>query len=66
MNFGTNNFKWGIKVFLIILWAMLTIVTCAGVWNYVADAFVRWCSVALMAFNCVALGVSIYKSIKEE
>lgn len=53
--FGTNNFKWGIKVFLIIVWAMLTIATCAGVWNSGAEPFAGWAALLLLIFNAAAI-----------
>lgn len=66
MNFGTNNFKWGIKVFLIIIWALLTIATCAGVWNSGAEPFVGWAALLLLIFNATAITGSVIKIINEK
>ena len=51
-NWGTNNFWWGVKVAALILYLLVTIVTCAGVWNYCKEYFVIVGSVILLVINC--------------
>ena len=51
-----------IRVFALIVGALLTIITCAGVWNYCPDVFVKVCAILLFCANGYALvryGMSI-------
>ncbi len=53
------------KIVCLYLYAMLTIITCAGVWNYNPEGFVKVCAGFLFAAN----GLSIYclaKKLKKE
>lgn len=53
------------KIVCLLLYAMLTIITCAGVWNYNPEDFVKVCAGFLFAAN----GLSIYclaKKLKKE
>ena len=48
--------KW-IKIVALIVWALATIITCAGVWNYCPEDFVKAVAVALFIAN----GYAIYR-----
>lgn len=57
-----NIIKWA-KLAAIVIYALLTIITCAGVWNYCPEAFVKWCTAAIFVCNGAAaffLGRRIY------
>ena len=58
-----NNIKKGLKVVLLAIYGILTIMTCAGVWNYNPEGFIKWCALALGLCNA---GVIVYlaKTIK--
>lgn len=51
-----KEFIYWAKIVCLFLYGMLTIVTCAGVWNYNPEGFVKLCAGLLLAAN----GVSIY------
>lgn len=53
----------GIKVVLLAIYGILTIMTCAGVWNFNPEGFIKWCALALGLCNA---GVIVYlaKTIK--
>lgn len=42
--------KW-VKVIILALYCLLTIATCAGVWSFCPEPFVKWCAGILMAAN---------------
>lgn len=53
------------KIVCLFLYGLLTIITCAGVWNYNPEGFVKVCAGLLFAAN----GISIYclaKKLKKE
>ena len=58
-----NNIKKGLKVLGLAIYGILTIMTCAGVWNYNPEGFIKWCALALGLCNA---GVIVYlaKTIK--
>lgn len=55
MNFGTNNFKWGWKVLALFIYAILTIATCAGVWNSHPGAWLAVAAALLFASNATLI-----------
>ena len=58
-----NNIKKGLKVLVLAIYGLLTIATCAGVWNFNPEGFIKWCALALGLCNA---GVIVYlaKTIK--
>lgn len=46
-----NRMLWGAKVFALVIYVILTIATCAGVWNFCPEPFVKWCAGFLFAAN---------------
>lgn len=50
-----NRIAMGITVILMAVWALLTIATCAGVWNHCPEKAVKVFAFLLMAFNGVAI-----------
>ena len=53
--FNKGNMKWGLKVLLIFVWAILSIATCAMVWNFVPSVLGKVAALALFGFNGVAV-----------
>ena len=53
---SVNIVKW-VKVIVLALYCLLTIATCAGVWNFCKEPIVKWCAGILMAVNAVAIYV---------
>ena len=51
--FNKGNMKWGLKVLLIFVWAILSIATCAMVWNFVPSVLGKVAALALFWFNGV-------------
>lgn len=47
---SVNIVKW-VKVIVLALYCLLTIATCAGVWNFCPEPFVKWCAGFLFAAN---------------
>ena len=60
-----NRLVFGLKVVALVLFIGLTIITCAGVWNYNPEGFVKWCALALAICNGY-LAVKYYLKIKKE
>ena len=55
--------KKGLKVVTLAVYGLLTIITCAGVWNFCPETSVKWFTGVLMA--CNALSIYYYaKNIK--
>lgn len=48
-----------LEYFLIFIWVILTIMTCAAVWNLVSDVTLIIASVLLFGFNAVAIRKAI-------
>ena len=42
---------YALTIAAIAIWAMLTIITCAGVWNFDPEGFVKWAALALLICN---------------
>ena len=56
---------YGLKMIALGLWALLTIITCAGVWNSCPEGFVKWMALALLI--CNGLVIFFYgKRIRKE
>lgn len=55
----------GIKVFALAVYGLLTIATCAAVWNYCPETAVKWFAGALFVFNCISIYLHA-KNIKTE
>ena len=51
-----TRLEMGAKVVALFLFGLLTIITCAGVWNYCPETWVKWCAGALFVCN----GIGIY------
>ena len=43
------------EVWTLIIWGLLTGITCFGVWNFNPEGFVRWCTLALGVCNMIAI-----------
>lgn len=54
-----------LKVLTIVVWGLSTIVTCAGVWNYCPETFVKVLAGVLLCSNGYAL-YRLGKTIKPE
>lgn len=54
-----------LKVFVLGLWGLFTIITCAGVWNYNQEGFVKWTAFLLMICNGVVIYFFIRRLNKE-
>ena len=52
-----NRIVKGAKILALTLFAIITIATCVGVWNFCPAPFVKWCAGILMAVNAVAIYV---------
>ena len=50
-----HNMNRGLGMLLIIIWAMLTIATCAMVWNFIPAILNSLVALGLFAFNSVAI-----------
>ena len=55
----SNTTKQALGGFLISIWALLTIMTCAAVWNVVTEVTLIVASVLLFGFNVVAIRKAI-------
>ena len=53
--FNKGNMKWGLKVLLIFVWAILSVATCAMVWNFIPNVLGKVAALALLGFNGVAV-----------
>lgn len=56
-----KNVSAGVKVLILFLYALLTIATCAAVWSFCPEVFVKLLAGALFACN----GFAIYKLAKK-
>ena len=54
-DFNKGNMKWGLKVLLLFIWAILTIAVCAGVWNFVSNTLLCIAAGALLASNAFVI-----------
>lgn len=50
-----TRLEMGALVIALVIFGMLTIVTCAGVWNYCPEVWVKWCAGGLFACNAAAI-----------
>ena len=70
MKFSFVNLPWGVKALLLVVFIAITIITCAGVWNYCPELFVKAVAVLLLLSNgCIAVWVGKHmepKSNKDE
>lgn len=55
----------GLKMLALVIYAVLTAITCAGVWNYNPEGFIKWCALAMGLCNG-ALAVKYYLRLKRE
>lgn len=53
------------KIAALVVWLVLTIITCAGNWNYNTEGFVKVCTFILFAINIAAIGYLFVKWRKE-
>lgn len=47
--------KQGLEYFLLFVWATLTIMTCAAVWNFVSETTLIVVAVLLFGFNIIGI-----------
>lgn len=59
-NDNKNRIECGLEVIALVIWAFVTIATCAAVWNYCKEAFP--CVVAALLF--IINGYAIYRKAK--
>lgn len=52
-----TRLEMGALVLALVIFGMLTIVTCAGVWNHCPEVWVKWCAGGLFACNAAAIFV---------
>lgn len=52
-----NRIAKGEKILALSLFALITIATCVGVWNFCKEPLVKWCAGIFMAVNAVAIYV---------
>ena len=50
-----HNMKRGLGMLLIVIWAMLTVATCAMVWNFIPTILNSLVALGLFAFNAAAI-----------
>lgn len=55
-----NNVSTGLKKLALVIWALLTAATCAGVWNFCPEKAVKFGALLLFACNAVSI-VSLWK-----
>lgn len=62
-----NKARWvyDLKMIAILMWMVLTVITCVGVWNYNPEGFVKWCALALALCNGV-IAVKYYLRLKAD
>ena len=56
-----NKTMWWLRLIALIVWIFATIITCAGVWNYCPEGFVKGVAVVLLLGN----GYAIYRLARE-
>lgn len=54
-DWNKNNIKEGLAKLALVLYAIITIITCAGVWNSCEEGFVRLMAGVLFACNGLAI-----------
>ena len=64
-NENKTRIIYGIKMLALVLYIILTIITCAGVWNYNPEGFVKWCAFALAICNGI-LSVKYFLRLRKE
>lgn len=66
-----TRLEMGAKIIALVILGMLTIVTCAAIWNHSSEAcgaiepWVKWCAGALFACNAFAIFVFGKKVAKD-
>lgn len=63
MNENKNDIVKWVKVIALALYCLLTIATCAGVWNFCKEPLVNWAAGILMAANGV-VAFTLIKKLK--
>lgn len=65
-NDNKNRILKGLRMLALVIWLVLVIITCAGVWNFdKEEGFVRWCAFLLMAVNLFAISYLFVKFRKD-
>ena len=59
-SYNKNRIITGLKVLAIVVWALLTIAVCCGVWTYCPEPAITWLAGALIFAN----GIAIYFTSK--
>lgn len=55
----------GVEIIALVIWGLLTIATCAGVWNFCPEGAVKWFATALFLANGAAI-FFIAKNLKKQ
>ena len=53
------------KIIALGVWLMVTIVACAGNWNWNPEGFVEWCTAIVLVVNFVAILLIGHGCVKE-
>lgn len=53
--------KVGLEYFLVFIWMLLTIMTCAAVWNFVSETILIVAAILLFGFNIVGIRQAMKK-----
>ena len=56
-----NRIVKGLQVLVLVVFGLLSIITCVGVWNYCPETWVKWCAGVLLACN----GFLVYAASKK-
>ena len=59
---------YGLKTIVLGIWAVLTVITCNGVWNYAPEAFTKWSAVITLVLTLLVIwrfGKRLYKEYRE-
>lgn len=53
------------KIIALGVWLFVTIIACAGNWNWNPEGFVEWCAAILLVLNVVAILLIGSRCVKE-
>ena len=57
----SKRMRQALEYFLLFVWVILTIMTCAAVWNFVSEATLIVAAILLFGFNAVAIRKAVKK-----
>ena len=49
------RYAYGLKTIALGMWAILTIITCNGVWNYAPEALTKWSAVITLVLTLLVI-----------